>query len=136
MEHLIYYERRMNWFLLLFDNIVKHSNAMHSIEPEHIKNTPYVESMYTMQVHMIKSFKTKAGFSYLEFYRIATEEKPFYTHWYRRTGDLTDPCGHNDLPEGFQVDETCASCCLGETGSGWICCPLCKQWYHDECYEK
>ena len=105
-------------------------------EPEHIKDTPYVESMCTLQVHMIKSFKTKAGFSYLEFYRIATEEKPFYTHWYRRTGDLTDPCGHNDLPEGFQVDETCASCCLGETGSGWICCPLCKQWYHDECYEK
>jgi len=50
---------------------------------------------------MIKSFKTKAGFFYMEFYKIASDEKPFYTHWYRRPGDLIDPCGHFDFKMGL-----------------------------------
>ena len=83
---------------------------------------------------MVNSAKTKAGFPFLEFFKIATDEIPFYTHWYPRPSDLKEPCGHCDLPEGFLMVETCASCLEGETGS-WICCPVCEQWYHDECYE-
>ena len=48
-------------------------------EPDFIRETPYDESMYTLKVHMVKSFKTKAGFYYLQFFKIATDDNPFYT---------------------------------------------------------
>ena len=103
-------------------------------EPEYVADTPYVEAMRSLQVHMVKSGKTKAGFTYLEFYKIATDKKPFYTHWYGN--NLTEPCGHFDIAPGYNINETCACCLMGEIGSSWICCPLCSQWYHDECYTK
>ena len=52
---------------------------------------------------MVNSFKTKAGFYYIQFFKIATDDNPFYTHWYRQPGDLTDPCGHMDLPVHYAV---------------------------------
>ena len=101
-------------------------------EPHFIRETPYIMSMCTLKVHMVKSFKTKARFYYLQFFKIATDDNPFCTHWYRRPGDLTDPCGHMDLPVQYAVNETCASCFQGEMGSSWICRAFCSQWYHGE----
>ena len=79
--------------------------------------------------------RTKAWFYYPQFFKITTDNNPFYTHSHGRTGDLTDPCGHLDLPVHYAVNEICARCFPGETGSSWIFCPLCSQWYHDECYD-
>ena len=101
-------------------------------EHEDVSDTPYVDAMSTLQVHMVKSGKTKAGFSYLHFVKIASDRQPFYTHWYGRLGDLTDSCGHYDIKDGYIVDETCALCLEGENGSSWICCPLCNQWFRDD----
>ena len=73
-------------------------------EADFILETPYVESMCMLKVHMVKSFKKKAGFYYLQFFKIATDDNPFYTHWYCQPGDLTDPCGHMDLPVHYAVN--------------------------------
>ena len=58
-------------------------------EPEFFRETPYVESMCALKVHMLKSFKTKGGFYCLQFFKIATADNAFYNHWYRRPDDLT-----------------------------------------------
>ena len=96
-------------------------------EPDFIQETPYVESMSTLKVRIFKSFKTEAGFYYLQFLKIATDKNPLCTHWYCRCGDLTDPYGHMDLLLRYAVSETCASCSQSETVSSWICCPLCSE---------
>lgn len=96
-------------------------------EPDFIRRTPQLESICTLQVNIFNSFKTKAAFCYLQFFlKIATDNIPFYTHWYHHPGDLTDQCGHMDLQ-----NEKYSSCFQGETGSSRICCPLFSQWYHD-----
>ena len=99
-------------------------------EPDFIRETTYAESICTLKVHVVK---TKAVHYYLQFFKIDVDDNPFYTHWYRRPGDFTDPCGHTDLPVHYVFNETCKSCFQGKTGSSWICSPLCSQWYHDEC---
>ena len=91
--------------------------------------------MCTLKVHMVKSFETKARFYNLWIFRIATYDNPFYAHWHCRPGDLTDPCGHMDLPVPYAVNEKCTSCFQGGTGSSWIRCPVCSQWCHDKCYD-
>ena len=54
--------------------------------------------MYTIKVHIFNSFKTKAVLYYLQFFlKIATDDIPFYTHWYSRSGDFTDQWDHMDL---------------------------------------
>ena len=43
-------------------------------EPDFIRETPHVESMCTLKVHIFKSFKTKAGFYCLEFFKTVTND--------------------------------------------------------------
>ena len=105
------------------------------VEPDYIDGTPYIADMAALQAHMIKSDRSKAGFYHLDFYKISTDQTPYYTHWYPRPSDLQEPCGHNDLPESYVLEETCASCLQGEIGPAWLRCPACDQWYHDTCYE-
>lgn len=106
------------------------------VEPDDVEETPYVAAMRTLQVHKVRRQITKDGFWCLEFYKISTDLVPFYTHWYKRDGDAVDPCGHFDLADCYNPSETCALCLLGETGQSWIQCPLCKYWYHEECYHQ
>ena len=75
-------------------------------EPYFIRETSYVESMFTPKVHMVKPFKTKAGFYYLQFFKIASDNNPFYTHWYHHLCDLTGPYGHTDLLVHYVVNES------------------------------
>ena len=96
-------------------------------DKDFIREIPYVESMWTLKVHMVKSLNTKARFYYLHFFKIATYDNEFYTQWYCRSADFTNPYGHMDLPLQYAVNETCASCFWVETGGCWICCPLCSQ---------
>ena len=47
-------------------------------KPDFIQETPYVEAMCSLKLYMVKSFKTKAGFYYLQF-KIVTDDNTFYT---------------------------------------------------------
>ena len=74
---------------------------------------------------------------YLKFYKIASDhrsdEVPMFKQYYRKD---TDPeiCGHND---GDVNDNTCGHCFENyvTVGSEWLECPLCKQWFHEKCFE-
>lgn len=75
-------------------------------EQLNVPETPYVETVCTFKMHMFKNSKTKAGFDYLQFFKIASNEKPFSTHWYRQPGDIIDPCGHFDIPDDNNIERT------------------------------
>ena len=81
-------------------------------------------------LNRVKCSKTKAGFCYLQFLKIASDEKPLvsYTHWYHFPKDIIDPCVYFDIPGDYNIEETCGSYLNGESGSSWICFPLCNQW--------
>eukprot|EP00111_Clytia_hemisphaerica_P010989 TCONS_00032233-protein len=102
-------------------------------EPGCIEKAPYNADMQILQVHMAKIENTRAGFHCMKLYQIASDPKPFYTQWYNKA-DGTVPCGHFDTIDMDEIITTCAKCLLGETGDGWLQCPRCSQWYHDECF--
>ena len=79
-------------------------------EPDIVSEKPYVEHMCTLKLHIVKSSKMKATFYYLQFFKIAPDKKLFYTHWYCRPGDITDPCGHFSIPDNCNIKGTGGSC--------------------------
>ena len=40
----------------------------------------------------------------------AFDVKPFHTHWYRWPGNLKHPFSLSVIPNGYNIEETCASC--------------------------
>ena len=101
-------------------------------EPADVEQAYYHPNMAILQVHMAKRVTTRTGFSCLKLYRIASDKEPFFEQWYGNGTDL-DPCGHFDLPNGYQENETCGRCLLGETGEDWKECPTCDLWFHNSC---
>jgi len=86
------------------------------VEPDEVENTPYIAGMCTLQVNMVRRQITKAGFWCLQFFEISSDSAPFYTHWYKREANSITPCGHFDVADDYNVEETCVLCLLGETG--------------------
>ena len=64
---------------------------------------------------------------------LTSDENPILKQHYRKA---TDPeiCGHND---GAVNDIMCAHCfeIYVNDGSEWLKCPLCRQWFHERCFE-
>ena len=81
-----------------------------------VEEVPYIEGMCTLQVHRVQRLITKPGFCCLQFFKIATDAQSFYTYCYRSPGDSHDPCGHLDIPVGYNMNKHCGSCLEGETG--------------------
>ena len=71
------------------------------VESDKVENTPYVAEMCTLQVNMVRRQVTKARFWCLQFFKISYS---------------VAPCGHFDLADDYNAEETCALCLLGETG--------------------
>ena len=86
----------------------------------------------TLQVHQIIRKKNNQGVWYLEFYKLSSDEEPFYKQFYRK-GDDPVVCGHDDFDGG---DNKCAACkVVYIQGGEWIECPVCKNWYcGEECF--
>ena len=103
------------------------------IEPDNVKDAPYSTDMHILQVHMAKRLITNSGFHCLQLFRIASDDEPFHDQWYRRN-DGVEPCGHFDIPNGYDIHNTCGRCLEGENGSSWMQCPICAKWYHDGCF--
>lgn len=91
--------------------------------------TLYVQSQYIW----LKGRKHKNLVSLSLIY--ASYVKPFYANWYRRPGDLINPCSPFDVPNDCNIKESCAIYFNGKTSLLCICCPLCNIWYQDKCYE-
>ena len=60
------------------------------IEPEDIEASPRIKD--TLQIHMVKRFFDEQNFPYLQFFKMATDEKPFFTQFYGEGA-----CGHQKI---------------------------------------
>ena len=70
----------------------------------------------------------------LKFFKLATDEKPFYQQWYRRPGD-PEVCDHSVLSLMHDPDNTCASCRKPYLAKeDWLECKVCEQWFHERCF--
>ena len=103
-------------------------------EPEEIDNSPKI--LETLSIHkLVRGFNENAV-CFIKFFKLANEDKPFYTQYYRKEGD-PEVCGHESLPLVYDVDQICAFCKGKYEGKeDWLECQLCEQWFHQTCFEK
>ena len=64
------------------------------IEPDDIEASPRIKD--TLQIQMIKRFFEKKNVPQLQFFKMATNEKPFFTQFY---GEGT--CGHQKIAADY-----------------------------------
>ena len=73
------------------------------VEPDDIEVSPRIHE--TLQVHMVKRRFDQRNFHYLEFYRIATDTRPFFTQFYEEGA-----YGHQKIV----ADDNHCGYCFGE----------------------
>ena len=96
-------------------------------EPATVSDAPYIKG--TLDVHRIIRRKNIQGVMYLEFYRLSSDEVPFFTQYYRNDDDPI-VCGHQSFNDG---PNKCANCfSIYHQREEWIECPVCMQWYCSE----
>ena len=78
-------------------------------------------------MHMLKVLKDESKFNCPQLCKIPSDLKPFCAHWYCHLSKLTIICYYFDISNGYNIEESCASCFDEEIGSPWICCPVCFQ---------
>ena len=98
-------------------------------EPDEIKFAPKIPE--TLQVHKIIRRISKEKIPYLEFYKLASDQEPFFTQYYRKDGDPV-VCGHGDNDSD---ENHCGLCGKEHLGiSEWLKCPVCQMWFHENCF--
>ena len=66
-------------------------------EPASIETAPYIKG--TLEIQRVVRRKYFQGVIYLEFFRLFSDEDPFYTQYYRNDDDPI-VCGHRSFDEG------------------------------------
>ena len=91
------------------------------IEPDDIEASPTVKN--DLEIHIIKLFFNEQNVLYLQFFKIATEKKPFFTQFYGKGA-----WGHQKIAA---ADNYCGSC-LGnyEPNEEWLQRPVYKICFH------
>ena len=101
-------------------------------EPGDIDNSPKI--LETLSINKLVRGFNKNAVCFIKFFKLANEDKPFYTQYYRKEGD-PEVCGHESLPLVYDVDQTCAFCKGKYEGKeDWLECQLCEQWFHQTCF--
>ena len=79
--------------------------------PNEVAKAPKIPQ--TLQVHKVMRHMSINGISYLEFFYLVSDKKPFFTQYYRKECD-PEICGH----EGMYVEDGghCAKCREVENG--------------------
>ena len=91
-------------------------------EPTCTENVPYIRG--TLDVQKVKRKRNDQGVIFLELYCLSFDEKPFYTHFYRKSSDPII-CGH-DSYEGNP--DRCPHCLNGyHVGEEWMEYLVCEQ---------
>ena len=95
------------------------------IEPYDIEAPPRIKD--TLQIRMIKRFFDQQNVPYLQFLKMATDRKPFFTQFFGEGA-----CGNKKIA----VDDNLCGSCLGdyEPTEEWLQYPKCKVWFHSNCF--
>ena len=89
------------------------------IEHQDIEASPRIKDI--LQIHMIKRFFDEHNVHYLQFFKMATDKKPFFTQFYGEGA-----CSHQKIAAN---DNHCGSCLGGyEPTEEWLQHPRCKVW--------
>ena len=103
-------------------------------EPLEVANAPAIPE--TLQVHKVVREITKENIPLIKFFKLSRDDTPAYTQYYRSEKD-PQVCGH---PDRDVDDNTCAHCLadykIDNEEEEWLCCPLCKKWFHESCFHK
>ena len=99
-------------------------------EPVGIENVLYIKR--TLDIHKVKKERNDQGINFLEFYRLSFDEKPFFTHFYRKSSDPII-CDHEWFEGG---PNRCLHCVNDYYVSGESMeCPVRKQCYYiEDCF--
>ena len=91
-------------------------------EPSDIVEAPKLPG--TLKCHKVNRTFKEDNVCKLEFFKLASDQGPFYIQWYRKEGD----------PQvvSFNIDTTCAHC----RDQDWLECTLCDQWYYEACFDE
>ena len=101
------------------------------IEPAEMSNDPAIPE--TLKIHKVKRNINEQNIPYLEFFKLSSDEIPHFTQYYRKDSDPF-VCGHHNS----DIDENTCGHCLSKYGGNdteeWLCCPICKLWFHENCF--
>ena len=95
------------------------------IESDDIEASSRIKN--TLQIHIITRFFDEQNILYWQFFKMATNGKPFFTQFYGEGA-----CGHQKIP----VDDNFCGSCLGdyEPFEEWLQRPRSKVWFHSNCF--
>ena len=101
------------------------------IEPKGIESTRKIKE--TFKIHKLERKGDPNGNKYNNFYKIADDEEPFHVQWNGGEDDVI--CGQEKSSDN---DNQCPECngFYKEGDLEWLCFPVCKNWYHEECFYK
>ena len=95
-------------------------------ELDNIENAPKTPETLSIQ-KVTRSFKEDICF--IDFVRVANDDDPFFTRFYRKDDD-PEVCGHENLRLLFDADQTCAFCKAKYVALkdkvDWLQCKLCE----------
>jgi len=104
------------------------------IEPVEVAKAPAIPE--TLQIHKIVREITDENIPFINFFKLSKDDTPSFTQYYRSKKD-PQVCGH---PAADVDSNTCAYCLAnykaGNEEEEWLCCPLCKKWFHESCFHK
>ena len=142
VKNIIFRKVKSGKFVILspqeFAEAVKKSGpAIHAVylpESENIVEPVGIESARkikdTLKIHKFERKVHPNGNKYINFYKIADDEEPFHVQWYGGENDVI--CGHVNSSDN---DNQCPKCSrIYKEGEEWLCCPVCNNWFHEECF--
>ena len=90
----------------------------------------------TLQVHKLAGEIIKDNVLFIRFFKLSRDDTPAFTQYYQSKKD-PQVCGHPDK----DVDDNTYDHCFSEykvndEQEEWLCCRLCKKWFHESCFHK
>lgn len=95
-------------------------------EPEEVAKAIPIPT--TLKIHRVKRVKQGSTFEN-EFFFLSEDSEPFFTRKYGIQ------CGHKVM---HLANDNLCNYCENEyiEGEEWMQCPICSQWYHEQCFYK